>query len=156
MTLSKDLWLNNLQIRKKMYPPMMPIVCLGKESTISDVFLSSRELSLSSVSGQKDCLTSLRCLSSLRSARQPLRSVRHLVLLPYDLGKWKFSLGNKNSSSFVFLPWTHVWHHGGIYIHLSFLFIVFSALWLFEWVPLWMCNLEFYYDGFIKYLQYSY
>ena len=82
MTLSKDLWLDKLQIRKKMCPPMMPIVCLGKESTISDVFLSSRELSLSSVSSQKDCLTSLRCLSSLRSARQPLRSVRHHSFLP--------------------------------------------------------------------------
>ena len=62
---------------------MMPMVSTwGRKVQSQTFFLSSRELSLSSVSGQKDCLTLLRCLSSLRSARQPLRSVDILSFFP--------------------------------------------------------------------------
>ena len=73
--------------RKKMYPLAMKVYVLGTETVRSDHFLFLEKVSLSSVSAQKDCLTSLRCLPSLRSGRQPLRSVRQPVLLPYDLGK---------------------------------------------------------------------
>ena len=73
--------------RKKMYPLAMKVYLPGTETVRSDHFLFLEKVSLSSVSAQKDCLTSLRCLPSLRSGRQPLRSVRKPILLSYDLGK---------------------------------------------------------------------
>ena len=45
---------------------------------LSDPFFCLETVSLSLVSIQDGCLTSLRCLPSLRSGRQLLRSVRQL------------------------------------------------------------------------------
>ncbi len=69
-----DLWLNKLQIRKKMYPPMMPIVCTwGRKVQTRTLFFPRENFSLSLISVQKDCLASLRsadiCPSSLRSRK---------------------------------------------------------------------------------------
>ena len=50
----------------------------GTEIVRSDLFICLETVSLSLVSAQEGCLTSLRCLPSLRSGRQLLRSVRQL------------------------------------------------------------------------------
>ena len=93
--------------RKKMYPLAMKVYLPGTETVRSDHFLFLEKVSLSSVSAQKDCLTSLRCLPSLRSGRQPLRSVRQPVLLPYDLGKWNFLAEKKTGPHFRSVPGIH-------------------------------------------------
>ena len=50
----------------------------GTEIVRSDLFICLETVSLSLVSAQEGCLTSLRCLPSLRLGRQLLRSVRQL------------------------------------------------------------------------------
>ena len=64
--------------RKKMYPTAMKVNPPGTEIVRSDLFICLETVSLSLVSAQEGCLTSLRCLPSLRSGRQLLRSVRQL------------------------------------------------------------------------------
>ena len=93
--------------RKKMYLQAMKVYLPGTETVRSDHFLFLEKVSLSSVSAQKDCLTSLRCLPLLRSGRQPLRSVRQPVLLPYDLGKWNFLAEKKTGPHFRSVPGIH-------------------------------------------------
>ena len=93
--------------RKKMYPLAMKVYLPGTETVRSDHFLFLEKVSLSSVSAQKDCLTSLHCLPLLRLGRQPLRSVRQPVLLPYDLGKWNFLAEKKTGPHFRSVPGIH-------------------------------------------------
>jgi hypothetical protein len=64
--------------RKKIYPTAMKVNPPGTEIVRSDLFICLETVSLSLVSAQEGCLTSLRCLPSLRSGRQLLRSVRQL------------------------------------------------------------------------------
>ena len=64
--------------RKKMYPTAMKVNPPGTEIVRSDLFICLETVSLSLVSAQEGCLTSLRCLPSLRSGRQLLCSVRQL------------------------------------------------------------------------------
>ena len=66
----------------------------------SDCFLFLEKVSLSLVSGLKDCLTSLRCLPSLRSGRQLLRSVRQPSFFPTTAESETFSRKKKS----VFTP----------------------------------------------------
>ena len=103
--------------RKKMYPLAMKVYLPGTETVRSDHFLFLEKVSLSSVSAQKDCLTSLRCLPSLRSGRQPLRSVRQPVLLPYDLGKWNFLAEKKTGPHFRSVPGIHFPRPGEYIFH---------------------------------------
>ena len=86
----------------------------GTEIVRSDLFICLETVSLSLVSAQEGCLTSLRCLPSLRSGRQLLRSVRQLlrsvrqpVLLPYDLGKKNFLAERKVGLHFRSFPGKH-------------------------------------------------
>ena len=64
--------------RKKMYPTAMKVNPPGTEIVRSDLFICLETVSLSLVSAQEGCLTSLRCLPSLRLGRQLLHSVRQL------------------------------------------------------------------------------
>ena len=73
--------------KKENVSPGRKGVSLGRKSYTQADFPFLEKVSLSSIFGQKDCLTLLCCLTSLRSVRQLLRSVRQPVLLPYDLGK---------------------------------------------------------------------
>ena len=72
----------------------------GREIVRSDRFLFLEKVSLSLVSGLKDCLTSLRCLPSLRSGRQLLRSVRQPSFFPTTAESETFSRKKKS----VFTP----------------------------------------------------
>ena len=62
-----------------------------REIVRSDRFLFLEKVSLSLVSGQKDCLTSLRCLPLLRSSIQLLRSVRQPSFFPTTAESETFS-----------------------------------------------------------------
>ena len=65
--------------RKKIYPTAMKVNPPGTEIVRSDLFICLETVSLFLVSAQEGCLTSLRCLPSLRLGRQLLRSVRQLL-----------------------------------------------------------------------------
>ena len=101
---------------QKNVSPQMTIVCTRRgKYNLGRTYISLTGF-LSLISGQKDCLTSLRCLNlaSLGQTTAPLCQTS--VLPPYDLGKEKSCRGKISSSSFVFLSCTHVCHLAGIYI----------------------------------------
>ena len=101
---------------QKNVSPLMTIVCTRRgKYNLGRTYISLTGF-LSLISGQKDCLTSLRCLNlaSLGQTTAPLCQTS--VLPPYDLGKEKSCRGKISSSSFVFLSCTHVCHLAGIYI----------------------------------------
>ena len=95
----------------------MKVSIPGMETVRSDHFLCLEKVSFSLVSAQKDCLTSLCCLNSLRflpllrsgrqllwSVRQLLRSVRQLSFFVTTVESETFSR-HKNRSTFLFSPW---------------------------------------------------
>ena len=86
-----------------MNPLMITIVYPGKEIALSDTFLSLGEL-FPFLDLRSEGLSSLASLG------------RHLSFFSTIAESENLSLGKKSSSSFVFRPRTHVWHHGGIYI----------------------------------------
>ena len=88
---------------EKNVSPVMTVVYPGKEITVSDAFLSSTEL-FPFLDLHSEGLSSLATLG------------RQLSFFSTISESKKFSLGKKSSSSSVFLPRTHVCHHGGIYI----------------------------------------
>ena len=65
-------------LTKKIYPTAMKVNPPGTEIVRSDLFICLETVSLSLVSAQEGCLTSLRCPPLLRLGRQLLRSVRQL------------------------------------------------------------------------------
>ena len=84
-----------------MYPPAMKVSIPGMETIRSDHFLCLEKVSFSLVSAQKDCLTSLCCLNSLRflpllrSGRQLLWSVRQLLCFVRQLSFFSTTAGNE-------------------------------------------------------------
>ena len=96
-----------------MSPDDANCVSWGRKLQTRTLFFPRENFSLSLISVQKDCLASLRLADN--------------CLLPSE--SKKFSLGKKCSSSFVFLPWTKVWHQVGTIILSNYsLFVGFLIL----------------------------
>ena len=101
---------------QKNVSPQMTIVCTRRgKYNLGRTYISLTGF-LSLISGQKDCLTSLRCLNLALLGQTTAPLCQTTVLPPYDLGKEKSCHGKTSSSSFVFLSCTHVCHLAGIYI----------------------------------------